>query len=93
MTGKGRKLTSMFVLRGNALEYVTPGNAFRRIHAGNMTETAEIKAVYTDQAGIPHVRYDVIFEKSHRAPYREGPRILALKTFFQNFDERVGVGG
>ena len=86
---QGRKLKSMFMMRGNALEYVAAGSTFRRRRDDDMVETAYIDAVYTDATGIPHVRYDVVFEKSNCATHRDGPRNLALRTFFQNFSERV----
>ena len=54
-----------------------------------MTETAKIQAVYKDCAGIPHVRFDVVFEKPARPTYRDGPRILSLETFFETFNEPV----
>lgn len=90
MNAKARKLSSILVDRGDAFEYVKSGSAFRRLHSGRMVETAEIHAVYTDGAGIPHVRFDVIFGKPQRPQYRDGPRILAVKTFFENYRERVG---
>ncbi len=89
MTEQRRSLTSLFVMRGGALEYIKPGCVFRRTRKDAMIETAEITAVYNDPSGIPHVRFDVVFEKPDCASYREGPRVLAVKTFFQNFDERV----
>jgi hypothetical protein len=87
--GRGRRLASTFYLRGDRLEYIRAGSAFRRARPDTMIETAEINAVYTDSAGIPHVRFDVVFENPNRAAVREGPRILALKTFLQMFTERV----
>ncbi len=89
MTEQRRSLTSMFVMRNGTLEYVKPGCVFRRIRKDSMVETAEITAVYNDPSGIPHVRFDVVFEKPDCASYREGPRVLAVETFFQTFDERV----
>lgn len=89
MNAKARKLSSILVDRGDAFEYVKSGSAFRRLHSGRMVETAEILSVYTDGVGIPHVRFDVIFDKPQRPQYRDGPRILAVKTFFENYRERV----
>jgi len=85
----GRKLKSMFVMRGDKLEYVSAGSAFRRVRTDDMTETARIDAVYIDATGIPHVRYDVTFQKPNAAPHHEGPRNLALRAFIQNFTLRV----
>ncbi len=89
MNVKSRNLTSFLVNRGDEFEYVKSGSAFRRSHAGKMVETAEIRDVYTDGAGIPHVRFDIVFDKPNRPQYRDGPRILAVKTFFENYSERV----
>jgi hypothetical protein len=85
----GRKLKSMFVMQGDVLEYVAAGSAFRRLRTDDMTETARIDAVYTDATGIPHVRYDVVFEKPNGDPRHEGPRNLALSAFIENFSQRV----
>lgn len=89
MSEQRRSLTSLFVMRGGALEYIKPGGVFRRTRKDATTETAEITAVYNDPSGIPHVRFDVVFEKAGCASYREGPRVLAVETFFETFDERV----
>jgi len=85
----GRKLRSMFVMQGDTLVYVSAGSAFRRVRTDKMSETARIDAVYTDATGIPHVRYDVTFQKAEGDPRHEGPRNLALSAFIQNFSERV----
>ena len=81
-------MASLFCLRGDRLEYIRAGSAFRRVRAGPMTETAEISSVYTDQSGIPHVRYDVVFEAPSLPTVRE-PRSLAARTFLATFTERV----
>lgn len=87
--GKGRRMASVFCLRGDKLEYIRAGSAFRRVRPDKMTETAEINSVYANSSGIPHVRFDVVFENPNRAAVREGPRILAVKTFIEMFSERV----
>ncbi len=89
MVERGRSLTSLFVMRGGALEYIKPGGVFRRTRKDATIETAEIIAFYNDPSGIAHVRFDVVFEKADCASYREGPRVLAAGTFFETFDERV----
>ena len=86
-----RQLTSMFFSRGDSFEYVRPGTQFRRVHPDHTVETAEILSVHTDTLGIPHVRYRVDFHRPHSAPYIEGPRVLAVRSFFQLYQERVSV--
>lgn len=88
MTSNGRKLTSVFCKHGKATEYVRAGDVFRRVRPNRMTETAEIVEVYTDPAGILHFRYDVVFERDNWEPMREGHRVLAAKSFFDQFNER-----
>lgn len=84
-----RKLTSVFCLRGKAVEYIRPGAIFRRIRADQTTETAEIVDVYSDPSGIPHFRYDLTFERPHWPAVREGQRVLSARTFFDQFSERL----
>jgi hypothetical protein len=86
---KGRKMASVFCLRGDRLEYIRAGSAFRRVRADRAVETAEVSSVYADPSGIPHIRFDVVFENASREPVREGPRILAVKAFIETFTERV----
>ena len=88
-TGKGRRMASVFCLRGDRLEYIRAGSTFRRIRRDRMVETAKISSVYADSAGIPHVRFEVVFHNASRAAVREGPRVLAVKTFIEMFTERV----
>ncbi|MHA1536576.1 MAG: hypothetical protein ACTSUD_03390 [Alphaproteobacteria bacterium] len=89
MAEQRRSLTSLFVMRGGALEYIKAGGVFRRTRKDRVVETAEITAVYNDPLGIPHVRFEVVFAKPDCTSYREGPRVLAVATFFETFDERI----
>jgi hypothetical protein len=86
-----RSLASMFFRRGKAIEYVRPGNIFRRVHEDNLLETAEIVSVGTDAYGIPHVRFNVTFSRPNRFSYDEGSRMLALRSFAERYRERVSV--
>lgn len=86
---RGHSLTSLFVMLNGAVEYIKPGCIFRRTRKDAMIETAEITTVYNDSSKILHVRFDVVFEKPECETYREGPRVLAVETFFQIFDERA----
>jgi len=89
MQVQSRAIPSMFVQRGSAVEYITAGSAYRKVRSDKMVETAEVRSVYTDGTGIPHIRFDVVLEKPHWPTYRDGPRALAVKTFFESFPERV----
>jgi hypothetical protein len=75
--------------RGGQMEYVRAGAAFRRVRRDETVETAQISQVYIDPQGIPHVRFDVHFKHPRRSAYKDGPRVLAISTFFQTFQERA----
>jgi len=93
MSVRGRKMSSLFYMRGDRLEYVRPGAAFRRLRSDRAIETAEILAVYTDPSGIPHFRYDVVITSAHGPVVREGPRVLAAKSFLDQYVERLFQSG
>ena len=84
---RGRELCSMFFRRGDSLEYIKAGSAFRKTHPDRMIETAEVLSVATDSFGIPHVRFQVRFQRPARDAQVEGPRMLALKTFAERYTE------
>jgi hypothetical protein len=86
-----RQLNSIFFSREDHLEYVRPGSQFRRVHSDRTVETAEVISVHTDTLGIPHVRYKVDFLRPNSSPYIEGPRVLAVRAFFELYQERVGA--
>lgn len=87
--GRTRPMPSMFVQRGDAVEYVTSGSAYRKVRTDKLVETAEVRAVYIDGAGIPHIRYDVAIAKPNWPMYKDGPRVLSARSFFESFPERV----
>lgn len=91
MDAKNRNLTSTFFKRGDRLEYVKPGAKFRHVHADRTVETASVLGVYADGFGIPHVRYKVVMKRPYVEGYEDGPRSLALRTFFEHFEERAGA--
>ena len=65
---------------------VREGEFFQRKHPLNMLETARVLSVDEDQFGIPHVKYEVKFEHSQeRGRKFEGPRVLALTVFADNY--------
>ena len=80
----------MFFKRGTSLEYITAGSTFRRTDA-HVVETAEVLSVSTDSYGIPHVRYNVSFQRPARPAMNEGQRVLALKSFAERYTERCAT--
>ncbi len=88
-SGSGRPLSSFFFKRGGQLEYVRPGSTFRRVHHDAMVETAKVLSVGTDAYGIPHVRFQVSFVRSNLNRFDGGARMLALKSFADQYRERV----
>jgi hypothetical protein len=87
----GRSLNSFFFKRGSSLEYVRPGSMFKRIHRDKMVETAQVLSVGTDSFGIPHVRFQVKFCRPNRSQFDGGARMLALKSFADQYRERVSA--
>ncbi len=80
-----RALSSMFLRSGDKLHYIRPGTTFRRLHPRNLVETAEILAVSTDDAGIPHVRFSVRYQHPARTQSDVAQRTLALRTFADRY--------
>jgi len=68
------------------LKAVQTGGLFARKHSHNLTETARVLSVGDDQFGIPHVKYEVKFERpTENGRVFEGPRVLALSVFADNY--------
>ena len=80
----------MFFKRGTSLEYITAGSTFRRTEA-QVIETAEVLSISTDTFGIPHVRFNVSFQRPTRSVTHEGQRVLALKSFAARYTERCAT--
>lgn len=87
----GRSLRSFFFKRGKKLEYVRAGSTFQRVHNDKMVETARVLSVGTDSYGIPHVRFQVSFQRPNRNYFDGGARMLALKSFADQYRERVSA--
>jgi hypothetical protein len=84
-------MSSLLFKRGEQLEYIKRGSQFRRVLTDRTVETAEVMSVHTDSLGIPHVRYKVDFLRPNRQRYVEGTRVLAVRSFFDLYQERVGA--
>ncbi|WP_207478852.1 hypothetical protein [Arenibaculum pallidiluteum] len=75
----------MFLKRSKENDAVAEGQIYRRYRPGQ-TETARVISIRPDEAGIPHVRYALQFD---RPDTTEELRTLALTSFSQLFPERV----
>jgi len=75
--------------RNGASGQVEAGAKFRRTRIDQTVETAEVKNIYRDLLGIPHVRFELNLQHPYRGPSREGLRALALSVFATHFPERV----
>jgi len=72
--------------RIDPLKSIHKGGLFQRKHSHNMLEIARVLSIGEDQFGIPHVKYEVKFESSQeRGRAFEGPRVLALTVFADNY--------
>jgi hypothetical protein len=60
---------------------VKPGDCYRKSHGKGVTETATVVDLRTDTAGIPHVRFQVRFERPASEYIETATRILALGAF------------
>ena len=90
LKNKGQERPGMFFKRGKSVEYIKAGSSFRRKRGDATIETARVLSVASDSFGIPHVRFEVVFEKPSMASrVVDGPRVLALNTFADMYEERV----
>ena len=65
------------------------GCIYRRVRADRMVETAKVLDIQSDSLGIPHVRFQVTFGRVDGIPQRDGPRMLSVASFMQQYRERV----
>ena len=88
---RGRERASVFIKRGRDMEFIRRGMSFRRVKPDKSIETAKVLAVVMDGLQIPHVRYEIAVEQPSRTGgFKDGPRILALRTFTATYRDRVG---
>ena len=68
---------------------VEPGSVFRRDSDDrNLVETASVLKVKADCFGIPHVHYNIVYQRPHET-IADGPRVLALETFRKRYRQRI----
>ena len=80
-----RAFSSMFSRHAEAADTVRPGSRFSREHPGNMLEVAEIVSVSNDDAGIPHVCFNLCYQHPARGNLDTARRTLALKSFSERY--------
>jgi hypothetical protein len=85
----GRSLSGFFLKGGRNLDDVGTGSTFQRVHRDRIVETAQVLSVGTDTYGIPHVRFQVSFRRPNRSRFDGGGRMLALKSFADQYREHV----
>jgi hypothetical protein len=68
---------------------IRPGASYRRKHATNLVETAEVLEICRDHEGIPHVRFELSFGWPRRMPVAPQSRLLSLREFTQRYSERT----
>lgn len=74
----------MFLKRYRMANDVKAGSVFRRVRRDNMIETARVLSVGEDCLGIPHVRFQVCFERPNRT-FLKDARVLALESFARHY--------
>ena len=62
-----------------------PGVIFERVHPDQLFETAKVISVDTYPFGIPHVRYQIAFQRPNCSIFDEGQRMLALQSFAERY--------
>lgn len=74
----------MFTKRKTPQSEVCEGSIFHRESDGRVVEVAKVVAIYDDRAGIPHVRFELSYQRPMRTDF-EGLRVLALEVFAQRY--------
>jgi len=79
----------MWFRRSETAASVEPGSVFRReSEERNLVETASVLKVKADTFGIPHVHYNIVYQRPHET-IADGPRVLALETFRKRYRDRI----
>jgi hypothetical protein len=77
------------IIRRPAKTDVQPGYSYRReLPGGAITEKVRVLDLKRDGAGIPHVRFEVTFERRFER-LETALRVLALPAFLESYRERV----
>lgn len=85
---RGRERSSFFCKKGKDPRFLKAGAEFKRNRKDKLVETARVIAVSSDSFGIPHIRYEVEIKRpSAQSRFYDGPRVLALSTFLETYQE------
>ncbi|MGE0747303.1 MAG: hypothetical protein AB7K86_18740 [Rhodospirillales bacterium] len=71
------------------MEFVRVGSTFRRIHPDNLVEKARVVNLADGPLGIPHVCFEVSFERANHAIVAGESRTLALRAFAERYAAAV----
>lgn len=74
----------MFIKRKTSLDDIREGAVYQRERDGRVVEVAKVMSIYDDRAGIPHVRFELSYQRSTRTDY-EGLRVLAREIFAERY--------
>ncbi|HAA93075.1 MAG TPA: hypothetical protein DCS82_02205 [Rhodospirillaceae bacterium] len=89
---RGRERSSMLFKRGRKMSLIKAGDLFARTHSDQTVEIARVIAVSTDSFGIPHIQYEIKFQRPQRPnSVFDGPRVLALGTFADTYTDRLAA--
>lgn len=81
---KGCRRNSTFFKKKGDMNFVRAGCQYSRKVRGMGLETARVLSVAADHRGIPHIRYELIFERQQQR-FVDGPRMLSLDTFQRTY--------
>ncbi|MBT5673457.1 MAG: hypothetical protein HOI52_03005 [Rhodospirillales bacterium] len=73
--------------RETGMEAICAGSVYRRVHRDRTVETATVLSIGDDSFGIPHVRYQLSIGRSDKHVMEEGPRMLSLSCFAEQYRE------
>jgi len=68
---------------------VKAGDRFCRRRRDQVLETASVLELRSEPRGIPHVHFDLTFEKPAIGQVEGGKRVLALDSFIEVYHHRV----
>lgn len=79
----------MFLKRKTPPGDIREGGVYQFERDGRVVEVAKVVSLYDDRDGIPHVRYELGYQRADRVDF-EGTRVLALRTFAERYQPPAG---